>query len=103
MRVKKIEEKKRMKREEMIEEEAVEVVEDSDAIFRQIGEFGVYQAVIFVIVSFIAIVPAITAYSYVYNGAAPEFRYILFFIFILFDLKNPKKKRKKINDFIHFF
>ena len=77
-----------MKIEEMIEEEVVEVVEDSDAIFRKIGEFGVYQAVIFVIVSFIAVVPAMTAYSYVYNGATPEFRYFILYIYICFNRIN---------------
>ena len=52
---------------------APEVI-DVDSVFEQIGEFGFYQAAIFVIVSLVAVIPALTAYSYIYNGATPDHR-----------------------------
>ena len=55
-------------------EKAHESTFDVDSVFKDIGEFGLYQAVIFIIVSLIAVAPALTAYSYIYNGATPDHR-----------------------------
>lgn len=50
------------------------ILEDTDAIFEQIGQFGCYQLAIFLIICLVAIIPALTAYSFVFNGATPEHR-----------------------------
>jgi hypothetical protein len=45
-----------------------------DNDFKQIGEFGVYQFAIFVLVGLTSCIPAILAYSYIFIGATPDYR-----------------------------
>jgi F0F1-type ATP synthase assembly protein I len=52
-----------------------------DDIFDKIGEFGPYQLFILFLIGLTAIVPAILAYSYIFIGATPEFRYLLNYIY----------------------
>lgn len=46
-----------------------------DDTFNKIGEFGPYQFLVLILIGLTAIIPAISAYSYVFIGASPEFRY----------------------------
>jgi F0F1-type ATP synthase assembly protein I len=48
-----------------------------DDIFDKIGEFGPYQLFILFLIGLTAMVPAILAYSYIFIGATPEFRYFI--------------------------
>lgn len=52
-----------------------EKTSSTDEIFIQIGEFGKYQALIFIFVGCTAFVASITSYSFVFIGATPDFRY----------------------------
>ena len=45
-----------------------------DQDFKQIGEFGAYQFSIFVLVGLTSCVPALLEYSYIFIGAAPDYR-----------------------------
>ena len=45
-----------------------------DNDFKQIGEFGIYQLLVFVLVGLTSCIPAILAYSYIFIGATPDFR-----------------------------
>jgi hypothetical protein len=47
---------------------------ESDKIFRRVGEFGIYQFVLVVLASVTCLVPSIVAYGFVFYGAVPEFR-----------------------------
>jgi len=45
-----------------------------DDLFKQTGEFGLYQALVFVLVGLTACIPATLAYNYVFISGTPEFR-----------------------------
>lgn len=46
-----------------------------DELFEQVGHFGKYQLFAIVILSFVATFTSITAYSFVFTTAEPDFRY----------------------------
>ena len=46
----------------------------TDDIYKQIGEFGPYQLLVFILVGIIAFIPAIVGYSYSFYGAVPDHR-----------------------------
>jgi hypothetical protein len=45
-----------------------------DEIFKEIGEFGKYQLLVFILVGTTAFIPAIVGFSYNFYGATPNFR-----------------------------
>jgi hypothetical protein len=45
-----------------------------EGIFAEIGEFGPYQLLVFVLVGITAFIPAIVGYSYSFYAAVPDFR-----------------------------
>lgn len=47
----------------------------TDDIFKKIGDFGPYQLFILILIGLTAIIPAILAYSFIFIGATPEYRY----------------------------
>lgn len=49
----------------------------TEEIFKQIGEFGPYQLLIFILVGVIAFEPALVAYSFSFYGATPNHRFFL--------------------------
>ena len=49
--------------------------EKIENIFKEIGEFGRYQLLIFVLVGIISFVPAIVGYSFGFYAATPSHRY----------------------------
>lgn len=46
-----------------------------DNDFKQIGEFGVYQLLIFILVGLTSCIPALLAYSYIFISGTPEHRF----------------------------
>ena len=46
-----------------------------DEVYDKIGQFGIYQLSILILVSFTATITSSTAYSVVFFAAQPEFRY----------------------------
>ena len=51
------------------------VNEKIENIYKEIGEFGRYQLLIFVLVGIISFVPAIVGYSFGFYAATPNHRY----------------------------
>jgi hypothetical protein len=49
--------------------------EKIENIFKEIGEFGRYQLLIFILVGIISFVPAIVGYSFGFYAATPSHRY----------------------------
>jgi hypothetical protein len=45
-----------------------------DDIFKEIGEFGKYQLLVFILVGTTAFIPSIVGFSYSFYGATPNFR-----------------------------
>ena len=45
-----------------------------DRNFKQIGEFGLYQCLIFILVGTTSFIPALLADSYVFISATPDYR-----------------------------
>lgn len=43
-------------------------------LFEQVGEFGLYQLVLFVLVGLISFIPAIVGYSFSFYAATPNYR-----------------------------
>lgn len=43
-------------------------------LFEQVGEFGVYQLVLFLLVGLISFIPAIVGYSFSFYAATPNYR-----------------------------
>ena len=56
------------------EEDVEEIEHDIEEIFEEVGQFGKYQFFIFILVGFTASLTALTAYSYIFVGAEPQFR-----------------------------
>lgn len=46
----------------------------TDNIFKEVGEFGSYQLLVFALVGSVAIIPAILGFSFAFYAATPEFR-----------------------------
>jgi hypothetical protein len=53
----------------------VSLNEKIESIFKEIGEFGRYQLLIFILVGIISFVPAIVGYSFGFYAASPSHRY----------------------------
>jgi hypothetical protein len=53
----------------------VSLNEKIESIFKEIGEFGRYQLLIFILVGIISFVPAIVGYSFGFYAATPSHRY----------------------------
>ena len=47
-----------------------------DDLYRVIGEFSKYQLLVFVLAGLLCTIPAVITYSYVFNGASPEYRQV---------------------------
>lgn len=50
------------------------LVESLDDIFKDVGEFGRCQILLLVLIALTQIISSLTAYSYVFTGAIPDFR-----------------------------
>lgn len=48
--------------------------QQTEEIFKQVGEFGPYQLFIFILVGLTAFIPAIVGYSYSFYAATPNHR-----------------------------
>jgi hypothetical protein len=49
-------------------------------IFKEIGEFGPYQLLVFILVGFTALIPATVSYSYSFYAAVPNHRFLFIFL-----------------------
>lgn len=61
--------------------------DEIDNGFKAIGEFGRYQASVFVMVGLTAFIPALLTYSYVFIAATPSFRWIKLSDWFTFNFK----------------
>ena len=43
-------------------------------IYKEIGEFGAYQFILFLLIGSVACIPAVVAYGTSFYGAVPDFR-----------------------------
>jgi hypothetical protein len=48
----------------------------TDELFKEVGEFGKYQLIVFVLVGITAFIPAFVGYSYSFYAAVPNHRFL---------------------------
>ena len=48
--------------------------QNMEDVFKEIGEFGPYQLMQFILIGVVAIIPSVMAYGYSFYGAVPNHR-----------------------------
>lgn len=76
-----------------------------DELLNTLGSFGLYQIVQFILIAFLAIMPSMIAYSYVFVSATPKFtcsivRRIQTATMVALNVRNVTSGKTTVNDYL---